>query len=689
MIERSLERSDAATDPFSRSLVPAFGLAALALAGHAAALQLIDVKPYAAFQHYRTWQWLAAERPWPALLLMVQTAVVAVLVWRFRRRLRAAIPGSLAVSRTLLVLALAGFSLAVPTESVSRFFGEVALAGAIALVSLLNFVLVALALPDSDASGVAAWVDARITFGAHPSQIRRWDRFLPIGMAIWVTVVSATVSYVVLEHIPHIDDSVSNLFQAKYFAAGHLYLPAPPDTESFYVDLTVVKDGKWFGYAFPGWPAVLAIGVLAGVPWLVNPVLGGILILLAHAWLLRRCGRGTANVAILLLAASSWLIFTSAELMGHPLTATMVLLALVAFDRATEQGRRWVLWSLLAGAAAGLLMLTRAFDGIILAGAMGLITLIDGLLLRAWRAILVTGIAAAAVSALIFPYNRAVTGDPTYPAHVAWADAHYGPGVDVLGFGPNVGISSWPNLDPLPGHGPADVVLNLNKNMFMVNLDLFGWAMGSSIFVYLAFGLGRWRRDDAFLLALVASYLAGYSAFYFSGGPDLGARYWYPILVALAGLSARGAQMVAAELRARGASINPGVRIGAFVVVATVSAATVMLPWRAVTKHYRYRGVTAEARELAASQHFDHALVFLRAPENGRDYQSAFIFNPSTLDDPETIYAFDAGPAKRAALVKHFADRQVWVIGRALSDGEGESPLRVLDGPLAPGTIPK
>jgi hypothetical protein len=292
------------------------------------------------------------------------------------------------------------------------------------------------------------------------------------------------------------------------------------------------------------------------------------------------------------------------------------------------------------------------------------------------------------VAALIFPYNRAVTGNPRYPAHEAWADAHYGPGVDVLGFGPNVGVSSWPNLDPLPGHGAADVVLNLNKNLFMVNIDLFGWATGSLIFLYVALARGGWRRSDAFLNVLVAAYVVGYSAFYFSGGPDLGARYWYPILIALGALCARGAQTIASAWQSRAAIAEPGARLGAFVLIATVSAAAVMLPWRAITKHYRYRGITPEVRELAAANRFGRALVFVRAPENGRDYQSAFMLNPRTLEDAGPVYAYDAGPAHRAAVVAHYRDRPVWVIGRGAPTVETTNPLHVLAGPLPPGTVP-
>ena len=662
-------------------------LIALAILGHGCALQLIDVRPYAAYQHYPTWRSLLSHPPAAVWGVVVQTIIVAWLSWRDRARLGSAVLGALPARVWIVFAAFTAFSLAVPTGTFTRYLGETLLAGLIALVAALNLALAAVMVPDAWLARAGSWAGERVTLepGAHTA--RRRDRTLVVAAAVWVMLAAAMTSYAVLERVPHIDDSVANFFQARYFSTGRLYLPPPPDIESFRLDLTVIRDGKWFGYAFPGWPAVLAIGVLFGVPWLVNPVLAGILILIGHAWLRRRCDRGTANVAVLLLTVSSWLIFMSAEMMGHPLTAVLAMLALFAFDHATTRGARWWLWAAVAGASAGALVLTRALDGILACAAIGLIALIDRRLIRAWPAVLTTAITAAAVGALILPYNRAVTGRATYPAHVAWADARYGPGVDVLGFGPNVGIRAWPNLDPLPGHGPADVVLNVNKNLFMVNGDLFGWAAGSLLFVWLALAIARWRRDDAVLLTLPAVYAVGYSAFWFSGGPDLGARYWYPMLVPLAGLTARGAQMVTGALETRGRLTHAGGRVALMIIVASVSAAVMMLPWRATTKHYRYRGISGEARQLAATHDFDHAIVFVRAPERERDYASAFNLNPPTLEGPETIYAFDAGQAHRAAVVAHFADRPVWVIGRDASPDD--APLRVIAGPLPPGSVPE
>ena len=64
-------------------------------------------------------------------------------------------------------------------------------------------------------------------------------------------------------------------------------------------------------------------------------------------------------------------------------------------------------------------------------------------------------------SALVFPAER-------------YFDRTYGPGRYEIGFGPEKGLG-WSGLDPYPGHGAIDVVVNSVLNGFMINVDLFGW----------------------------------------------------------------------------------------------------------------------------------------------------------------------------------------------------------------------
>ena len=58
-------------------------------------------------------------------------------------------------------------------------------------------------------------------------------------------------------------------------AEGLLTVPAPPVPEAFSVYMIPYKSERWYSIFPPGWPAMLAIGTLLEVPWLVNPLLAG------------------------------------------------------------------------------------------------------------------------------------------------------------------------------------------------------------------------------------------------------------------------------------------------------------------------------------------------------------------------------------------------------------------------------
>ena len=106
-------------------------------------------------------------------------------------------------------------------------------------------------------------------------------RFLMIAPILFTFAIAAHVAIRVLERAPHVQDSVTYLFQAQTLARGRLTAPAPPLAEAeatphFAQEFLLVRHGRWFGKYTPGYPAVLALGVLAGAPWLVNPMLAAL-----------------------------------------------------------------------------------------------------------------------------------------------------------------------------------------------------------------------------------------------------------------------------------------------------------------------------------------------------------------------------------------------------------------------------
>ena len=653
--------------------------AALAIAAQAALLQFVDSPHYAVFQHLRIWEgW--CEHPLASALVLLLLVVCVAGAVRWVPVLGRGLLAQLGPARSLILIAIVGFSSAVAAVDLPATILEAVTGATLALMLLGAVTLAVRAIPESTLVSAGRWLDARISLpGGDDRSIKPWDRRLPWAAAAWVLSLGALIGVFVFERMPHIDDSISYLFQAKYYATGRLYLPAPPDSAAFHVAQVVVNGDRWFSYGFPGWPAVLAAGVRLGVPWLVNPVLAALSVPLAHAVLRRTYDRGTANLAAILLATSPWLLFMAGELFGHPAANVWLLLTILGILMQRENPRRH--GAAIAGVAMGLLFLTRPFDA-----------LVAGVVLAPWalgwlgvprlpaRSLVIGAVVAAAVASLSFAYNRALTGDPLTAAHNLWSDRAWGPGRDRLGFGRDVGIPAWPNLDPIPGHGVLDVALNLNKNLFQVNTDLFGWGIGSLFLILLFLLAGKWQRSDRYLIALAVASPVCYSAYWFSGGPDHGARYWFGALVPFVALTARGVQLIAL-----GKSPSAVRRSAVWIAVglACVGSIVTFLPWRMRVKYFRYRDVTPEIGRIAAQPQMQGALVFIHSPRRS-DFQSAFVLNAPDLSSGETIFANYLDAGSRARVAQAFADRPVWVITRDSLENERLS----VSGPFAAGQAP-
>ncbi len=659
------------------------GWLAVAVTGQAFALQLLDVGPSIRIQHYFTWGELLV---WPRWLFLVGLIVQTVIVfWGLRARWRTLWQGArclLTGRQMVLLVAVLGFAGATFSRSPIRYALELVLAAWVVTANGLNLALVADAAPKEGLRGWAErWCRKILGNNQETFATSAWGQRLPWLVAAWVTVVTALLAWYALDGIPHIPDGIAYLFQAKYFSQGLMYLPLPPDIESFPAPFMVSEGAKWFAATPPAWPAVLAVGVLAGVPWLVNPILGGLAILLTHALLRRLYDHTVAHLVVLFLALSPWFLYMSASYLNHALALVCALLGFLGVQRARESGR--AAWAVLAGAALGGLSLNRPLEALLVGGVVGLWTLGIGgrrLPLRALAGFVIAGLI---VGGLNLPYNRVLTGKADYLPIMQFTDETYYPGANRLGFGPDIGNFGWTGLDPFPGHGFPDVVVNANQNSYMLNFELLGWSCGSLLFVLLFLLWFRWKRTDWVFLGVLLAVGGGYSFYWFSGGPDFGARYWYQMLVPLVVLTVRGAQEAAQRL-ARATDEAGGQRLWVFALAASLVAFVTVVPWRALDKYYNYRGMRPDIRLLQRENSFGNSLVLVQG-EVWPDYCSAVIFSPPTLESAGTIYAWDAGPAHTARLRAHYQDRPVWIVAGSSVTGAG---LRVVAGPLAPGDGP-
>ena len=106
------------------------------------------------------------------------------------------------------------------------------------------------------------------------SRFFNWKETLFMGSLVLICLLATgLIAYVVLNHIPHVQDSIAQLFQAKVFKMGEIYAPVPPLKEFF--DYTnIINDGKWYSQYPFGHSLLLMAGLFWGAPWLVNPLLG-------------------------------------------------------------------------------------------------------------------------------------------------------------------------------------------------------------------------------------------------------------------------------------------------------------------------------------------------------------------------------------------------------------------------------
>jgi hypothetical protein len=267
------------------------------------------------------------------------------------------------------------------------------------------------------------------------------------------------------------------------------------------------------------------------------------------------------------------------------------------------------------------------------------------------------------------------------PPLEAYYEEYFGPKTNALGFGPERGLG-WP-LDAFPGHSPGEAVLNAALNTFSLNIELFGWGCGSLVLVaLLVFGGGVFGRDYL-MMAVIVTTAVLYSFYWFHGGPDFGARYWYLMLVPLVVLTVRGAEYLERKIDAQ-----PGGAAGREAVVLVgllaLCLGTVLnyVPWRAIDKYHHYLGMRPDIHKLAAERGFGRSLVLVRG-ESYPDYASAWVHNPLDLTADEPIYAWDVSPDVRARVLHAYADRPVWVVnGPSVTDGTYE----VVAGPLLGNT---
>ena len=473
-------------------------------------------------------------------------------------------------------------------------------------------------------------------------------------LALSGLAATAWIASDVLERIPHVQDSVAYLFQAKTLALGRLSAPLPPVPEAFEHEFVLMRNDAWFGKYPPGYPLVLALGVLAGAPWLVSPLAASLTLLLLF-WLGRSLyGSPTALLAVALLLCSPFFLFLSGSMMSHATGLLLTTLGLLLVIRSVSSASTWL--PLLAGISLGWLTASRQLTGVaVTAPALAWLVARRLSSRRSLSPILWLGLGWTWPVLGLLAYNRALTGDPFRNTYELWWE------FDRIGFGPSVGMHE--------GHDLGRGLQNTLANLTALETDLFGWPTYLTLaFALLPFATGRARAGDWLCASVSLGVMGAYIA-YWADGIMYGPRYFYEASGCLALLTARGVASAADVTSGRTRSFlrrrsTPASASCFLLLVTGLIAANLAenIP-RQVALHrgYNYIDGRRQAIVRAAGLHQALVLVPTSQPLAWWDYGSVFSANDPLLSG-DVIYARDLGPYANQRTQAAFPDRTAYLL---------------------------
>jgi hypothetical protein len=425
------------------------------------------------------------------------------------------------------------------------------------------------------------------------------------------------------------------LFHGTIFAQGNLVAVSHPLKEFF--DFThMINNGQWYSQYPPGHSALLAVGVLANVPWMVNPLLGSATVVLFYFLGKELYGESVGRLSAILGLLSPLILFMSSEFMNHASSLFFFTLFLLYGAKVLGSGK--AIHGAVAGGAIGWVLLIRPLTAIgaglplLLYGAVQLVRRRKELAAGAFAMV---GAASVFVVFLLI-FNYLTNGNPLlFGFQVLYGD-------DVL---PGFGNSAWGEA-----HTFLKGVYQTLDNLLGMNKYLFEWHLPSLTLVILLFITQTTNKWDFILLGSAFSLAVAY-LFYWYQDWCFGPRFLYEAACPLVILAARGLDRAPRLLRsafgARASVRSLTALTGFLVAVLFVVGIATNIPPHLKMYGERYWGVNGQALRAAESADLHHAIVFTRG-----NYGGVFTGNKPDLSN-DVIFVRDRGN-RNALLMEHF-----------------------------------
>ncbi len=482
-----------------------------------------------------------------------------------------------------------------------------------------------------------------------------------IALFLAAFVILGLVADKIYDRVPHVQDSISTLHQARIFAKGKLWAPAPPLHGSFDFEMIVNRDGKWYSKYQWVQPFLLMFGVWLGIPWLVTPFVSAVGLMFIFLIAQELYGRTLGIFASLLTLSSPFYIFMGASFMQHP--ACMTFLCIFIYLIIIARRRRRILYAVLAGIALGFAANARALSSLGASFpfmALFFYDLIKHDLRRNLKIYLAFLLAILPLLACTFLYNYLLTGDFILFPLQAYSAA------DHLGFGEGVG---W-----LGGHSPIKGLDNILKNLQNLIEFLFGWneymTLAFLLIPFITLSRNRW---DYIFLGIWFFLAAGYF-FWWYHGICYGPRFWYEAMPAYTILTIRGAwrigeiySSICKPIRGGSRRFKPPILPWLAIAIALILIAGnvrhnlksyLFVKMRSVYKNYN--GITTHTLEQVKRMGIENAIIFIAFSHIWQDWGSVFVGNDPWLTN-DVLYAYDRGAEQNKKVMELFPGRNYYM----------------------------
>jgi hypothetical protein len=398
-------------------------------------------------------------------------------------------------------------------------------------------------------------------------------------------------------------DELSQQWQATMLANGRLFARAEPEGDFFSTMQTVVVHGRWFSHFPIGGPAIQAIGILLGVPWLINPLLAGVGAVAVYRFAAATSSEIEARGAALLFALSPFVLFIAGSKLDHVATLAGVWTAIAALPHwvAATNDRQARRAAAVIGAAMGIAATIRPYDAAIVGVVLGAFQLhaARGNRVLARSLVVQVGVGLVPVM-LLLAANRATTG------------GYFTFGYDVLN-----GPDHRPGFHMSPlgfEHTPRHGIYTISTYLMRVNTTLLAWPV--PVVAVMAVALGWQRRAsrwDQLLIGLLAGALIGYTL-YWGEGSFHGPRFLYTVAPVFLIYIAR--MPVVLRERVHGPVLRTAVTLllPLWLLVAWLSPASTFQPfgvWSLAGRAEQRETVSARIADEVARQHLTNAVVFI------------------------------------------------------------------------------